>query len=273
MKQVAEAQSEQLAFCGSTEEQAGWYLYCVVRAEGEPGLESLGIQGQQVHIVVRNGLSAVVHVCPARPYQSNDPEMVAAWVLAHHQVVEAAWKRWGTVLPLRFNTIIKADGQRRARENLVSWLDTEADRLKAKLEHLDGKAECGIQVLRDTEHLSRQVAHSSPEFQRLEEEIGRQPRGAAYMYRQRLEAMVRRGVETRVAEEYQACYAGISRWADSIQVEKLGPGVGHIQTVVSLSCLVSAERYQGLAEELGRIGATEGFSIRLVGPMPPYSFC
>ncbi len=273
MNQVAESQRGQLAFGGSTEEQAGCYVYCVVRADGKAGLDLLGIQGQQVRTVVRNGLSALVHQCTARPYQSDDPEMVGTWVLAHHQVVEAAWRRWGTVLPLRFNTIIKADGQRSARENLVSWLDTGADWLKAKMAQLDGKAEYGIQVLRDTEQLSRQVAHSSPEVQRLEEEVAGKPRGGAYMYRQKLEAMVRKGIETRVAEEYQACYATISRWVADIQVEKLKPSAGHLQMLMNLSCLVSTEHYPDLAEEMDRIGATEGFSIRLVGPMPPYSFC
>ncbi len=273
MNQVAESQSGQIAFGESTEEQAGCYVYCVARPEGESSLEVTGIQGQQVHAVESDGLSAVVHLCPPHPYQSDDPEMVAARVMAHHQVVEAAWRQWGTVLPLRFNTIIKADGQRTARENLASWLETGSDWLKAKLEQFEGKAEYGVQVLRDTEHLSRQVAQSSLEVKRLEEEIAGKPRGAAYMYRQKLEAMLRRGIETRVAEEYQACYASISRWADSIQVEKLKPGVGHLQMLVSLSCLVSAERYPGLAEELDRIGAMEGFFLRLVGPMPPYSFC
>ena len=273
MNHVAEGQSGRIAFGESTEEQAGCYVYCVVRPEGEFSLEATGIEGQQVHTVVRDGLSAVVHLCPPRPYQSDDPEAVAALVMAHHQVVEAAWRQWGTVLPLRFNTILKADGQRTARENLASWLETGSDWLKAKLEQFEGKAEYGIQVLRDTEHLSRQVAQSSLEVKRLEEEIAGKPRGVAYMYRQKLEAVLRMGIETRVAEEYQACYAGISRWADSIQVEKLKPSTGCLQMVANLSCLVSAERYPGLAEELGRIGATEGFSIRLVGPMPPYSFC
>ncbi len=257
----------------STEQQAGCYVYCVVQTAGEDGLEVTGIQGQQVDTVVRDGLSAVVHLCPPRPYQSDDPDMVATQVMAHHQVVEAAWRQWGTVLPLRFNTVIKAGGQRTARENLVMWLETESDWLKAKLELFEGKAEYGIQVLRDTEHLSRLAAQSSPEVKRLEEEIAGKPRGAAYMHHQKLEAMLRRGIEARVAEEYKTCYASISRWADSIQVEKLKPGGGHLQMLVSLSCLVSAERYPGLAEELVRIGATEGFSIRLVGPMPPYSFC
>ena len=273
MNQVAEGQSGQLAFGKSTEEQAGCYVYCVVRTQGNVGLEVFGIQGEPLHTVARDGLSAVVHLCPPRPYQSDDADAVAARVMAHHQVVEAAWRQWGTVLPLRFNTIIKADGQHSARENLVMWLETGSDWLKAKLEQFDGKAEYGIQVLRDTEHLSHQVAQSSLVVKRLEEEIAGKPRGAAYMHRQKLEAMLRRGIETRVAEEYQACYAGISRWAEGIQVEKLKPSTGCLQMAVNLSCLVSAERYPGLAEELGRIGATEGFSIRLVGPMPPYSFC
>ncbi|MEK7777313.1 MAG: GvpL/GvpF family gas vesicle protein, partial [Chloroflexota bacterium] len=190
MEQPIENQVGMPALGETPEEQAGCYVYCVVRPKGEFSLGVTGIQGQPVDTVVRDGLSAVVHLCPPRPYQSDDPEMVAALVMAHHQVVEAAWRRYGAVLPLRFNTIIKADGQRTASENLAMWLETGSGWLKAKLGQFDGKAEYGIQVLRDTEHLSHQVAQSSPEVKRLEEEIAGKPRGAAYMHRQKLEAML-----------------------------------------------------------------------------------
>lgn len=273
MNQVAEGQRGQLAFGGSTEEQTGCYVYCVVRTQGEVGLELLGIQGEPLHTVVRDGLSAVVHLCPTRPYQSGDPEVVATWVVAHHQVVEAAWKRWGAVVPVHFNTIIRAEGEKSARENLLSWLEAGYPWLTAKLNDLEGKAEYAVQVFWNADLISRQVALANPEVRRLEEEIPRKPQGLAYMERQRLEATLRRGIEARVAQEYQACYASISRWADSIQVEKLKPGVGRLQMLVNLSCLVSQGRQPALAEELNGIGAREGFSVRLVGPMPPYSFC
>lgn len=272
MNQVAEGQSEQRA-SGSTVEQAGCYGYCVARCNEEVSLGDIGVQGQEVYTVVQGGLGVVVHRCSPHPYQSDAPEVAANWILAHHRVIEAAWKRWGTVLPLNFNTILKADGDSSAQESLASWLAASRDWLKSKLEHLDDKAEYGVQVFWDAAHLSQQVAQSSPEVKRLEEEIAGKPRGVAYMYRQKLEATLRREMETRAAAEYKAIYAIIGRWVADMKVERIKPGTGQLQMLMNLSCLVSAEVYPALAAELDRISATKGFSVRLVGPLPPYSFC
>jgi len=43
--------------------------------------------------------------------------------------------------------------------------------------------------------------------------------------------------------------------------------------LLNLSCLVSRERFPGLAAELDRISGAGGYAVRLVGPLPPYSFC
>lgn len=253
--------------------QAGCYIYCVALACEEVSLGSIGIEGNKVYTVVHNSLCALVHDCPAKPYQSPDNALVSSWVLAHHQVVEAAWKRWRTVLPLTFNTIIRPGDGRSSSENLKAWLETEHNSLREKLDALAGKAEYGVQMFWDTVRIGKKVAEASAEIRRLEEKIRSVPQGAAYMYRQKLEGLLKKEIEARAAEEARELYSRLSRSVDNIRVEKAKQGEQGLMMLINLSCLVSAERLPALEAELSKISNTEGCSIRMVGPLPPYSFC
>ena len=253
-------------------EQAGRYVYCVARAGNKLSLEAGGIEGHDVYTVVHGDLCALVHDCPAKPYQSDNAETAAAWVLAHHQVVDATWKRWGAVLPLTFNTIITT-GEKSAEENLVEWLETEYESLKERLDALIGKVEYGVQVFWDPTVVARKIAESSPEISKLQEEINSKSRGLAYMYRQKLERLLKGEMEARATEEFIALYDRIGHYVDNVHVEKPKEvGVGR-QMLMNLSCLVSMERYPELEAELNRISEKEGYFTRLAGPLPPYSFC
>ena len=255
------------------QEQAGRYVYCVAWTGEEVSMGDVGIEGRGVYTVVHRDLAAVVHACPAQPYESSDLAVVAEWVLAHSRVVEAAWRRWGTTLPLTFNTIIRGREGTDAGEELRAWLGAEYPALRARLENLQGKAEYGVQVFWDPGLIGMDVLASSPELVRLEEEAGARSRGLAYMYRQRLERMLRDGIEARAAKEFEDLYGRLRRCADGVHVERVKSAEQGLQMLANLSCLVSGERYPDLEAELERVGQRDGFSIRLAGPLPPYSFC
>lgn len=273
MTQISEGQARPRAPAASAVQQAGRYVYCVVRASEDVSLSAVGIAGGRVYAVGHNDLRALVHDCPAQPYQSDDAEVAAAWVLAHHHVVDIAWKRWGTVLPLAFNTIIRAGDESSADENLVAWLRTQYESLTRKLNALAGKSEYGIQVFWDAVAVARNAAETSPDIRRLEEEIQTKSRGLAYMYRHKLENLLKKKVETKAAEEFKDLYGRLSRCVDSVHVEKVKKGQEGLQMLMNLSCLVSPEKLPDLEAELDRISATKGHAVRLVGPLPPYSFC
>jgi len=272
MEQGSETRRESAARTSSGSEQAGCYVYCVARAGEQGSLGAIGIEGHETYTVPHKGLCAVIHDCPARPYESTDPEVAGVWVLAHHRVVEAAWKRWGNVLPLTFNTIIAAT-EKSSEENLVAWLETEYDSLNGRFDTLAGKSEYVVQVSWDAEVITGTVAKASPEIRKLEEEIGSKPRGLAYMYRQKLGKLLKKEIEAKAEKEFKALYDTISRCVDNIHVEKTKEDQEGRQMLMNLSCLVSTERYPDMEAELAKLGNTEGYFVRLAGPLPPYSFC
>jgi hypothetical protein len=252
--------------------EEGRYVYCVADTAKKVSLGKMGIEGHEVYTIPYNDICAVVHNCPAQAYQSDDREAVKAWVMTHQKVVETAWERWGTVLPLSFDTIIKGGAEKSARQNVKGWLKQEYQRLKSKIEKVRGKAEYGVQVYWNPKLIAQNLAHTSPEVKKLEEEIKTKPKGLAYMYRQRLENLVKGEMETKADECFKDFYGRIRSHTDDIRVERTRKVESTLSMIMNLSCLVYRDRYSELGEELDKINRMAGFTVHFTGPWPPYSF-
>lgn len=250
----------------------GRYLYCVADSRERVSLGPVGINSSNVYTIPYRDIGAVVHKCPAEPYQSTDREVVNAWVLVHQKVVDEAWERWGTVLPLAFDTIVMDKDGVGAEENVRDWLQNDYDNLKSKMEKVRGKAEYGVQIFWNPQVIAQNLAEASPEISQLKEEIKSQPKGIAYLYKQKLENALKRELESRADRCFRDFYQRIRRHVDSIVVEKTKPGDQNRQMIMNLSCLLSRDKSTELGEELENINILEGFSVRFTGPWPPYSF-
>lgn len=248
------------------------YLYCVADSGEKVSLGPIGIDGDEVYTIPHQGLCTVVHDCPAEPYQSSDPQIVAGWVMAHHRVVDAAWERWGTVLPLGFDTIIGGAEGSDPQEMVESWLAADYQSLKGKLEAVRGKAEYGVQVFWDTQVIARAITETNPELRQLAETVAAKPRGLAYMHKQKLEGLLRREMETEADRYFKEFYHRIKKHVCDLRVEKTKRSAGQQQMIINLSCLAYRDRSTELGEELERIERMAGFSVRFTGPWPPYSF-
>ncbi len=265
----------QLALTDKVEDTAagkGRYLYCVADSRELASLGAIGIDGSKVYTILFRDICAVVHECPAEPYQSTAREMVNAWVLTHQKVVDEAWERWGTVLPLGFDTIVMDKDGIRAEENVKNWLQNDYDKLKSKMEKVRGKAEYGVQIFWEPQVIAHSLTKTSPEISQLEEEMKSQSRGVAYLYKQKLDNALKRELESKADRCFRDFYERIRRHVDDIVVEKTKPGDQNTQMIINLSCLLARDKTAGLGEELESINSMEGFSVRFTGPWPPYSF-
>ena len=250
----------------------GRYLYCVADSGERVNLGPIGIDGNKVHTIPYRDICAVVHECPAEPYQSADREIVNSWVLAHQKVVDEAWEKWGTVLPLGFDTIVMDKDGAGPEENVRNWLQNDYDNLKSKMEKVRGKAEYGVQIFWEPQVVAQNLTKTSPEISQLEEEIKSQSRGVAYLYKQKLENALKRELESKADQCFRDFYERIRKLVDDIAVEKTKPGNQNTQMIMNLSCLLPRDKSAELGEELEKINSMEGFSVRFTGPWPPYSF-
>ena len=251
------------------------YVYGVVPADAMDvaDLGEIGLDGSRVHLVVQGRIGALVHDCPPRPYDSGGEAVAAEWVLAHHRVLQLAMSRWGSVLPMTFNTIVAPSEGRTADENLLDWLETEHGSLRSRVDALAGKAEFGLQVSYAPAVILRRVAEQVPEIRRLEEEAKTRSAGLAYLSRQEMERVLRREMEQRVRELFTTVYERARACSDRVTVEKVKNDGSDLRMAANLSCLVALDRYPELEALADEIAGHEGQTVRLVGPLPPYSFC
>ena len=218
------------------------------------------------------GMSAVVHECPARPYRSEDRATVEQWVAAHHRVVETAWERFGSVLPMSFDMIIRGNDSASAYENLIKWLQEKRDTFTRQFERLAGKAEYGVQISWDPKEIAADVIQSAPDLQEMEHEIQAKPAGLAYMERARLEKAVKEQMEAKAGDYFQAFYDRIRGCVQDLRVERPRKTEDGTQMLLNVSCLVEKGGHRRLGQVLDQIAKMPGMKVRFTGPWPPYSF-
>jgi hypothetical protein len=254
------------------------YLYCVADYGVRSGLGKIGLDGKEVYTIPFLDLCAVVHNCPPEPYKSEDNETVRNWVVTHEKVVETTWERFGTVIPLGFDTIVKGGKDISPDENIINWLKQDHVNLKKKMDKIRGKAEYGVQIFWDPKFIVEEIVKADEEIGNLNQDIKSKPKGMAYMFKYKLENLLKKEMEKKADLCFKDFYARIRKCVDEIRVEKTKKiSAGSIgdeknQMLMNLSCLIDKEKSERLGEELEKINKEEGFGVRFTGPWPPYSF-
>ena len=262
----------QLANPCSTTVVKGLYVYCIVPGREETSLGPIGLENCEVYTLEVGGMSAIVHECPARPYGSDDRATVEGWVLAHDRVVNTAWARFGSILPMSFDTIIRPMENASARENLAKWLEEKEEAFARQLAFLEGKAEYAVEVSWDPKVIALEVVNESPNLKELECQIRSMPSGLAYIYRARLEKTLKEEMERRATEYFTAFYTRIRECVNEVRLERTKRTEGDTRTLLNVSLLAEKGNYKRLGKVLDEIEKIKGIKVRFTGPWPPYSF-
>jgi len=255
------------------EQEKGRYLYGVAASERAVRLGPIGIEGCDVHTIPYESVCAIVHNCPTEPYQSTDEETVKRWVRTHQSVLDDAKERFGTVIPFGFDTILQPKDEATPPDQVVKdWLKGDYERLQTIMEKIRDRDEYGVQIFYEPGLMGRQIAEQSQEIQKLKEEIATKSTGMAYIYRQKLEKVVKAEMEKLADKWFKEFWGSVRRHCDDIVVEKTKKADRDKVMLLNLSCLVAREKVDSLGEELEKINNIEGFSVHFSGPWPPYSF-
>ena len=253
------------------QKKPGRYLYCVAEGNKKISFGKIGIEGEEVYTIPYQDLCLVVHNSPLEPYQSEDENKVKEWVITHQKVIDGAWNRFGNILPLGFDTIIKSEKDVTPEENLYKWLEDDYENLKQKLDKFRGKAEYAVQISWDPKVIGRKLIETNEEIKKLDQEIKSKSEGAAYMYKEKLEGALKKEMEKEANRYFKDFYQRIKNCVDDIQIGKLKKEGGK-QMLMNLSCLTNKDNYKELGEELEKIKNREGFFVHFTGPWPPYTF-
>ena len=248
------------------------YVYCIVPGSHEISLGPLGLDMSEVRVMPGGETSAVVHRCRAAPYESKDPAVVEKWVAAQHRVVEAACERFGSVLPMSFDMIVRGSESVSARENLIKWLQEKQDPFTRQLKRLAGKAEYGVQVSWDPKIVADVVIEGEPDLQQIQRKTEGKPDGLAYVWRAKLQKAVKERMEARAAEYFVSFHARIRSCVQDLRVEPPKKTEDGTQMLLNVSCLIDKGGHSRLGQVLDQIAETRGIKVHFTGPWPPYSF-
>lgn len=256
-----------------TTQNKGRYLYGVVASGETVSLGPLGIEGQEVYTIPCQDLGAIVHNCPTEPYQSKDEERVKSWIRTYQSVLDRAKERFGTVIPLTFDTILRPQDDTLSPDQVVrGWLKSEYARLSTILAQIRGKDEYGVQIYYEPAVVRRWLSEQNEEISKMKEELTAKSAGVAYLYRPKMEKIIKAEMAKLADSWFRDFGNKIKRHCDDIVLEKTKQLTGGKVMVLNLSCLVAGEKIDCLGEELEKINRREGFSVHFSGPWPPYSF-
>ena len=247
------------------------YVYCVARSRAHWLLGPIGLDHNMVYTVPYEGLCCVVHSCKAKPYQSDAPQAVEGWVVAHQRVVQTAMTAFDAVLPMAFNMIVHDGPNGSALYSLKSWMTEKRDNFTARLAELAGKAEYGVQVSWDRQAVIEALTERRPELRDLRDEARAKPKGQAYMLRQKLAKAARAALESQANQYVKAFYSQIGQCVVKTRIEKLKRVNSGKQMLLNVSCLMKKDN-AALGRALEEIREIDGISVRFTGPWPPYSF-
>lgn len=250
-----------------SEALAGRYTYCVADGAYPRTLRATGIDGSPVYGVSFRGISAVVHRCSLKPYQSRDAQQVRKWVAVHQRVIESCLKRLGSVVPLTFDTIIR-DGDKGVKR----WLNDDHERLKEKLRRLKGKVEYGIQIFWNPKAVGLRLAEENGRIKELRLLRKRSLEGMAYLLEKKIERELASELQKKGELLCRDSYSKITGAVDAISVDPVKRARGEQQMLMNLSVLLTKGKHGPLGKVLTEIKERNGFKVRFTGPWPPYSF-
>lgn len=248
----------------------GRYLYCIVNSGKETDLGQVGIEDNLVYLVTFKDVGTVVHRCEAKPYKTEDKEKAGEWILAHQYVIDLATEKFGTVIPLTFDTIFKGDD-----ETVKNWLSKEYGLLKARLARLEGKAEYGVQIFLDNDYVNK-IIEDSEEVQKLKRKLENTSSGTAYLLKKNLEKRIHFEENILTNKYAKELYAEIKKLVEDVKLDSTNREVPEKwkskQMILNLTCLAQKGEIENLGKMLEGVNRREGFSVRFTGPWPPYSF-
>ncbi|MGP4111121.1 GvpL/GvpF family gas vesicle protein [Streptomyces sp. 4N509B] len=233
------------------------YVYGVTRAELSglpPGLAGVGDPPRPVRVVREGGLAAVVSECPdgTRPRRRD---------LFAHQRVLTMMVGAGPVLPLRFGSVCPDDGA--VRETLAEY----ADLFREQLESVAGRAEYNVKASHHEEVVLRSLLAEDPRIRELNEATRRRGDGA-YRQRVQLGQLLAEGVYRHRERDARAVEETLTQHAVRTHRGPEGTDV-----ILNLSLLVERDEAPGLLAAVEKEReASPHLDLRVMGPLPPYSF-
>ncbi len=273
--------SESAAADGTAAVDAGRYLYCLVSLDGAgenedpPRLDTTGIEGAPVTVVESAAapVGAVVH--PRRePFDSTDLTKLRDWLLAHQQVVDAAGDRFGTPLPVRFDTVLEGDD-----DAVAAWLGRNADQVADAFDEVAGCWEYRVTLSWDSTAFESEQRATDTQLSAIDRRLDRSGDGKRFLLEKQYDQRVRELVRERRAALQSDLVDRLAEQGRQVTERPVRSDAAAAldvelddDAVAQVALLAPPDRESEIGSSLDEVATTPGVDVRFTGPWPPYTF-
>jgi len=250
----------------------GIYIYCLTKKGNTKGFKAKGLDDQEVISITCKEIMAIVHPCEADTFLVDDANKVIDWAMIHHKVVEDAWQFFGTLIPLRFGSIIRGKDEEDAGKNVKTWMKDIYDHIEERFEDLKDKAEYGIQIFWPNDGLMKKVARNNTQVRVMEKMIASASDEAAYTFKDKQRSLLQRCIAKEIVHASRSLLDRVRPYLNDFQIEQIRGGDADRRMLLNISCLLSGEQITEVKQALEEIQGEDGYIPQLSGPWPPYSF-
>lgn len=247
------------------------YLYCVINSGAKLSFGNIGINDCGVYTIPYKDIAAVVHSCIPKPYETDDNEKAKEWILAHNYVIDQETKKFGTVVPFSFDTIIKGGD-----DTIKDWLTKSYGKVKGELERFENKSEYTIQIFCAENEFADDVLINDQELKEQKDKMANMSKGTAYLLQKQFELKIKDIISNKISKFAIEFGSKIKEYVEELIVEKKTTQVPEKykdkKIIVSFSCLVRDDNVQEVGEVLDEINNRDVFAVRFTGPWAPFSF-
>jgi hypothetical protein len=244
------------------------YVFAIARAghptpEDVDDVDALDVDGLSVFY---SRVDSVEFSQPVIDARSKDVEWLGA-IGYRHQAVMSALMREGTVIPLRAFTLFANE------TSLRNHVKSERENFIRILDRLEGKQEWTLRIEFLPQQWNDALVRRIDSIRKLTSEIDTASEGKAYLLRKKLDEekkRVSREAEQQVVAEVED--AVMKKLACDVVSESRVQRGGAFPQINVLINRDEEARLQELSDELTRRYETEGVTLALTGPWPPYSF-
>lgn len=236
------------------------YVYGIVRADASVPDGLTGLDDQPVSLIAHGPCAALVSdLAQQRPLGER------ADLLAHQRVLDVFVSAGVDILPFRFGAAL---GDRTAVEKEL--LAENGERLSQALDQVAGRQEVRVKGTYVEDAILHEVITEEPEVAELNERVRGVPEDAAYYDRVRLGELVAQNIKRRRDEDGARLLESLSPAATATVAH---PPVRE-EDILDASFLVERAKLADFQRTVDALAADhrERVNLRMVGPLPPYSF-
>lgn len=248
------------------------YVYCLTKKIKINGFAAKGINDHSIIDVDYKDIMALGHPYKSSTLSTEDTNRIVELAMRHHQVVENAWQTFGTLIPLKFGSIIQGENETQAFQNVKEWIERIYNHIQKRFEDLKDRAEYGIQVFWPNDGLMKKVARNHAQVKCMERKIATAPKEAVCIYKNRQKSLLQRYIEKEIILASRSLLDRVRPFLNDFQIEQITVEKSDSRMLLNISCLLSDKEIYEIKSALEKIRNEEGYIPCLSGPWPPYSF-